>query len=67
MRTGFAHFAAFSKDTADNKVFEQVKLTLAVLAMGGEKSFGPLQAVLMRHGGSQGTGSWKRVPCTRSV
>lgn len=42
-------FTAFSADAADNKVFEQVKLTMPVLAVGGEKSFGPLQAVIMRH------------------
>ena len=49
MRAGFAQFTAFSTDAADNKVFEQVKLTMPVLAVGGEKSFGPLQAVIMRH------------------
>src|ERR1700726_2642354 len=49
MRAGFAQFTAFSTDAADNKVFEQVKLTMPVLAVGGEKSFGALQAVIMRH------------------
>jgi uncharacterized RmlC-like cupin family protein len=49
MRAGFAQFTAFSTDAADNKVFEQVKLTMPVLAVGGERSFGPLQAVIMRH------------------
>src|ERR1700741_696665 len=49
MRAGFAQFAAFSTDASDNKVFEQVKLTMPVLAVGGEKSFGALQAVIMRH------------------
>jgi len=49
MRAGFAQFTAFSQDAADNKVFEEVKLTMPVLAVGGEKSFGPLQAVIMRH------------------
>ncbi len=49
MRAGFAQFAAFSTDAADNKVFEQVKLTMPVLAVGGEKSFGTLQAEIMRH------------------
>jgi len=49
MRAGFAQFTAFSTDAADNKVFEQVKLTMPVLAVGGEKSFGPFQAVIMRH------------------
>src|SRR5438045_5515619 len=49
MRAGFAQFTAFSQDARDNKIFEQVKLTMPVLAVGGEKSFGPLQAVIMRH------------------
>ncbi|HEY2470928.1 MAG TPA: alpha/beta fold hydrolase [Terracidiphilus sp.] len=49
MRSGFAQFAAFARDAADDKVFEQVKLAMPVLAVGGEKSFGPLQAVIMRH------------------
>ena len=49
MRAGFAQFAAFSQDAKDNKLFEQTKLTMPVLAVGGEKSFGPLQAVIMRH------------------
>jgi pimeloyl-ACP methyl ester carboxylesterase/uncharacterized RmlC-like cupin family protein len=65
MRAGFAQFAAFSTDAADNKIFEQVKLTMPVLAVGGEKSFGPLQAVIMRHVATdvreavvQGSGHW---------
>jgi len=49
MRAGFAQFAAFSQDAKDNKIFEQTKLTMPVMAVGGEKSFGPLQAVIMRH------------------
>jgi pimeloyl-ACP methyl ester carboxylesterase len=49
MRAGFAQFTAFSQDAKDNKIFEQVKLTMPVLAVGGEKSFGSLQAVIMRH------------------
>lgn len=49
MRAGFAQFAAFSQDAKDNKVFEQVKLPMPVLAVGGEKSFGSLQAEIMRH------------------
>jgi pimeloyl-ACP methyl ester carboxylesterase len=48
MRAGFAQFTAFSQDAKDNKIFEQVKLTMPVLAVGGERSFGPLQAVIMR-------------------
>ena len=49
MRAGFAQFTAFSQDAKDNKIFEQTKLTMPVLAVGGEKSFGPTQAVIMRH------------------
>jgi len=49
MRAGFAQFTAFSQGAKDNKVFEQTKLTTPVLAVGGEKSFGALQAVIMRH------------------
>jgi len=49
MRAGFAQFSAFSQDAKDNKNFEQTKLTMPVLAVGGEKSFGPLQAEIMRH------------------
>jgi len=49
MRAGFAQFAAFSQDAKDNHVFEQTKLTMPVMAVGGEKSFGSLQAVIMRH------------------
>src|SRR6266852_415803 len=49
MRAGFAQFAAFSLDAKDNKVFEQTKLTMPVMAVSVEKSFGALQAVIMRH------------------
>jgi pimeloyl-ACP methyl ester carboxylesterase/quercetin dioxygenase-like cupin family protein len=48
MRAGFAQFTAFAQDAKDNKVFAQTKLNMPVLAVGGEKSFGPLQAVIMR-------------------
>ena len=33
---GFAQFTAFSQDAKDNKVFEQTKLTMPVMAVGGE-------------------------------
>lgn len=49
MRAGFAQFTAFSQDAKDNEVLERVKLTMPVLAIGGEKSFGSLQAVIMRN------------------
>lgn len=49
MRAGFAQFTAFSQDAKDNQAFEQTKLSMPVLAVGGEKSFGALQAVIVRH------------------
>src|SRR5260370_1126319 len=49
MRAGFAHFTAFSQDVEDNKIFRQTKLTMPVLAVGGEKSFGATEAVVMRN------------------
>lgn len=49
MHAGFAQFAAFAQDAKDNQEFEKVKLTMPVLAVGGEKSFGAIQAVIMRH------------------
>jgi pimeloyl-ACP methyl ester carboxylesterase len=49
MRAGFAHFTAFAQDVADNQIFQRTKLTMPVLAVGGEKSFGPTQAAVMRN------------------
>jgi pimeloyl-ACP methyl ester carboxylesterase len=49
MRAGFAQFTAFSQDAKDNQIFAKKKLTMPVLAIGGEKSFGSLQALIMRH------------------
>ncbi len=49
MRAGFAQFAAFDQDAIDNRAFVAAgKLTMPVLAIGGEKSFGPTMAVVMR-------------------
>ncbi len=49
MHAGFSQFAAFDRDAIDNLVFlAQGKLTMPVLAVGGEKSFGPTMAVVMR-------------------
>ena len=47
MHAGFAQFAAFDQDAIDNKGFVAAgKLTIPVLAVGGEKSFGrTMQAV----------------------
>lgn len=49
MRAGFAQFAAFDQDAADNKAFlAKGKLTIPVLAIGGEKSFGLGMAGVMK-------------------
>jgi pimeloyl-ACP methyl ester carboxylesterase len=49
MHAGFEQFKAFDQDAVDNKEFvAQGKLTMPVLAVGGEKSFGPTMAVVMR-------------------
>lgn len=49
MHAGFSQFAAFDQDAIDNKAFmAQGKLEMPVLAVGGEKSFGPTMAVVMR-------------------
>ncbi|ODT18890.1 MAG: alpha/beta hydrolase [Hyphomicrobium sp. SCN 65-11] len=49
MHSGFAQFAAFDQDAVDNKAFlANGKLSMPVLAVGGEKSFGPMMATIMR-------------------
>ena len=49
MHDGFAQFAAFDQDAKDNREFlAKGKLTMPILAVGGEKSFGPMQGVVMR-------------------
>ena len=49
MHAGFAQFKAFDQDAIDNKAFvAQGKLAMPVLAVGGEKSFGPMMATVMR-------------------
>ena len=49
MHAGFSQFAAFDQDALDNKAFlAKGKLTVPVLAMGGEKSFGSTMAAVMR-------------------
>ena len=48
MRAGFAQFTAFAQDVEDNKIFQRTRLTMPVLAIGGEKSFGATQAAIMR-------------------
>lgn len=49
MRAGFSQLAAFDQDATDNQAFlRRGKLTMPVPAVGGEKSFGPTMAVVMR-------------------
>ena len=48
MHSGFEQFHAFDQDAIDNKAFmAKGPLTMPVLAVGGEKSFGPTMAVVM--------------------
>ena len=66
MRAGFAQFAAFDQDAADNAAFlAQGKLSMPVLALGGEKSFGLAMAEVMRFAATDvrgdvvpGSGHW---------
>ncbi len=49
MHAGFNQFAAFDQDAIDNQAFlARGKLAMPVLAVGGEKSFGPTMATVMR-------------------
>ncbi len=54
MHSAFEQFATFNtKDAPDNKEFQKKgKLTMPILALGAEKSFGETQAVVMREVGS---------------
>ncbi|WP_443083466.1 alpha/beta hydrolase [Variovorax sp. PBL-E5] len=50
MRAAFAQFNTIAaKDVADNIAFSKDKLSMPVLAIGGEKSFGANMAVVMRN------------------
>jgi pimeloyl-ACP methyl ester carboxylesterase len=49
MHAGFEQFKAFDQDAADNKAFvAKGMLTMPVLAIGGEKSFGSMMGTVMR-------------------
>jgi len=49
MHSGFEQFKAFDRDVIDNRAFlAKGMLPMPVLAVGGEKSFGPMMAVVMR-------------------
>jgi pimeloyl-ACP methyl ester carboxylesterase len=49
MHSGFEQFHAFDQDAVDNKAFvAKGPLKMPVLAIGGDKSFGPMMATVMR-------------------
>jgi pimeloyl-ACP methyl ester carboxylesterase len=49
MHSGFMQFAAFDQDALDNRAFlAKGRLSMPVLAIGGEKSFGKTMAEIMR-------------------
>ena len=50
MHSGFAQFAAFDQDATDNRAWlaKGSRLAMPILAIGGEKSFGPMMATVMR-------------------
>jgi pimeloyl-ACP methyl ester carboxylesterase len=65
MHSAFAQFLSFPKDADDNKVSMATKLTMPVLAVGGEQSFGATEAVVMRNAATNvteavipGSGHW---------
>jgi pimeloyl-ACP methyl ester carboxylesterase len=57
MHSGFAQFAAFDQDAIDNRAWLATghPLPMPVLAIGGEKSFGPTMATVMRAAATQVT------------
>jgi pimeloyl-ACP methyl ester carboxylesterase len=48
MHAALNQFAAFSQDAKDDKIFTEKKLTMPILALGADKSFGSQQAGIMR-------------------
>ena len=79
MHAGFAQFAAFDQDAIDNRAWlgNGKRLPMPVLAVGGEKSFGPTMAAVMRAAAtdvrearrarSAAIGSWKKIRRRRSA
>jgi len=49
MRAAFAQFQSIRKDAEDNLQSIKTKLTMPVMAIGGEKSFGNNEAIVMRN------------------
>src|ERR1700681_4348287 len=65
MHYAFEQFATFNQDAKDNRIFAEKKLTMPILALGAEKSFGDQQAAILREVGTNvqggiitGSGHW---------
>lgn len=56
MRAAFAQFRSIRQDTEDNRKSMATKLRMPVLAIGGEKSFGDNEAIVMRNAAENVTG-----------
>jgi pimeloyl-ACP methyl ester carboxylesterase len=59
MHSGFQQFAAFDQDAIDNRAWlaKGEKLTMPMMAVGGEKSFGTMMATVMQPAASNITGA----------
>ena len=55
MHDAFAQFRAIRRDAEDNRAALATRLSMPVLAIGGEKSFGPNEAIVMRNAASDVT------------
>lgn len=65
MHAAFAQFRSIRQDEVDNKASMATRLTMPVLAIGGEKSFGSNEAIVMRNAANKvtevvvpGAGHW---------
>ena len=65
MHSAFAQFLSIPKDAEDNAKTLMPKLPMPVLAIGGEKSFGAMEATVMRNAATnvtelvvKGSGHW---------
>ena len=65
MHAAFAQFRAIRQDAQDNEASNATRLSMPVLAIGGEKSFGANEALVMRNAANQvtevvvpGAGHW---------
>lgn len=56
MHSAFAQFRSIRQDAEDNKASMATRLAMPVLAIGGEKSFGANEAIVMRNAANSVTG-----------